>query len=70
MTSTPIKGNDYRSKVGLWKWCPVWKCWQFKNYTYKIFEIEGLFSCSSHGTWHSGTFGTFELAEKEMLEVG
>ena len=65
----PVIGKNFKSsKTGRkWKWCFVRKCWMNKGETFKIYLIDGLYTCSSYQTWHDGTFTTFDLVEQECL---
>lgn len=68
MTS-PIAGNDYTSPSGRqWRWCRMWECWEFDDYTYKIHPGPDGYVCSSFEVWHGGLFKTFEDAEIEVID--
>lgn len=68
--ATVKPGTNYTSPSGRkWKWCRIWECWHYRNWTYKIHfhPKHGDFNCSSYGVWHEGLYKTFEDAEKELL---
>lgn len=59
----------YESSSGrIWEWCPIWKCWQFEDYKYKIYPGEEGFTASYNSCWLQGIWETFDEAEKELIE--